>query len=468
MAFSSMEFLLYFLPIFFLFFWLTPVAYRNITLLAGSLIFYAQGSREYFAVLLVSILINFLISQKLEPVKKKRKKRRKKKAEDSQEENKKFIIKDITRRDILFWLAVAADAGVLCWFKLAGQGMPQGMSFYTFQVISYLADVYRGEVAKEQSPFRFLLYLTMFSKMGSGPITLYGDVKEELKETEVTAEKLQEGMKLFVLGLAAKVLLADRLGILWNDLQVKGYESITTGLAWIGAYAYSLKLYFDFYGYSFMAVGLGKMTGFQLPDNFQTPYMSRSVKEFYRRWHITLGRWFWKYVYVPLGGSRKGEWRTIFNLLVVWLLTGFWHGASLNFLIWGLFLCACIILERQVARFIPEGKGKVLPHLWLWIVIPVSWMCFAITDLSQLQIYLGRMTGLVAAVNENGRDWLMALQDYWGWLLAGILCSSGMAEWIFQKWKNRFWMNLLLTAVFWFCVWRVLIEGNNPFMYLNF
>lgn len=469
MTFSSMEFLLYFLPLFFFFYALTPKEYKNLTLLIGSVIFYVQGRPEYLAVLFISICVNFWFGWELQPTGKKKSRKKSSKKKKNSEINKSEKKKEkLTRRELTLIVLVVLDAAVLCGFKLFGQGMPLGMSFYTFQVISYLVDVYRGDVQREESFLCFLVYLMMFPKMGSGPITEYGAVKKELKEREVSPEKLQEGLKIFVLGLAAKVLLADRLGILWNDLQVAGYEGITTALAWIGSIAFSLKLYFDFYGYSLMAVGLGKMVGFDLPDNFRTPYLSRSVKEFYRRWHMTLGQWFLKYVYIPLGGSRKGEGRTIVNLLIVWLLTGFWHGSGANYILWGLFLGLCIIGERLLGKVIPGEKIKVLPHLYLWVVIPVSWMFFAITDLSQLQIYLERMFGFGEAVNVNPMDWYLKLKTYGYLLAAGVLCSSGLVEVVFGKFKNKWWMNLLLTALFWLCVWRVLREGNNPFMYLNF
>lgn len=458
MIFGSMKFLFYFLPVFFLAYGLTPKEYKNLTLLAGSLVMYSQGKTEYLLVVLAMTCLNYVFGLALEPREKsRRRKDREKEGNSGRKKNKG-----------LFVIAVAGNAAVLCFFKLKGGDMPLGLSFYTFQAISYLVDVYRGETAGERNLVSFLVYLLMFPKSASGPITAYGDIKRELWDRRVTAEGFQTGLKLLTVGLALKVLLADRLGYLWNDLMVTGYESITWKLAWIGAFAYSLKLYFDFYGYSLMAVGLGRMLGFHLPENFRLPYLSGSVREFYRRWHITLGTWFRKYVYIPLGGSRRGACRTVINLLAVWLLTGFWHGTGMNYLIWGMFLGMCVILERGFSRLFPKSRLGALSHLYLWFVIPISWMCFAITDLPQLQIYLGRMFGIGEAVNANPQDWYMALRQYGGYLAAGFLCSLGVIEAAFRKWKNRFWMNLLLAAVFWYCAYRVLMEGNNPFMYLNF
>lgn len=460
MFFGSMEFLFYFLPVFFLIYGLTPKEYKNLTLLSGSLVLYSQGKPAYLFVILAMACLNFRIGRKLQPTEKRRSTKDKEKAGNSRSKSKK--------NKYLFFFSVAGNAAVLCAFKLKGGDMPLGFSFYTFQTISYLVDVYRGEVSGEQSLVRFLVYLLMFPKAGSGPITAYGDVKRELAKRRVTAEGFQTGLKILTIGLAMKVLLADRLGFLWNDLKVTGYESISLKLAWIGAFTFSLKLYFDFYGYSLMAVGLGRMVGFHLPGNFRTPYLSGSVREFYRRWHITLGKWFCKYVYIPLGGSRRGGVRTVINLLVVWLLTGFWHGTGANYLIWGMFLGVCIIAERGLAKLFPTWRPRILSHLYLWFVIPISWVCFAIADLPQLQIYLSRMFGIGEAVNVNPQDWYLALQKYGGYLAAGLFCSLGVIELVFKRWKNRLWMNLILAAVFWYCAWRVLTEGNNPFMYLDF
>lgn len=379
----------------------------------------------------------------------------------------------------LLVLAVVCNAGLLALFKsgLFGGKLPLGMSFYTFQALSYLIDVYRGEVPAEASLTRFATYMAMFPRLASGPIVSYREVSGDLLRRKISAGEVQRGLMLFTAGLAAKVLLADRVGLLWHEVQVIGFESISTPLAWIAAVAYSLMLYFDFYGYSLMAVGLGAMLGFELPENFREPYIALSVRDFYRRWHITLGRWFCRYMYVPLGGSRKGELRTALNLLLVWLLTAFWHGWSVNFLIWGLLLWILIVLERQGARLTRrytikrEGLRRLLclpRHLYLWAVIPVTWMCFAITDLGQLQIYLGRMFNLVPQAAVSRGDWLQALENYGPVLLAGgTACLPFLKKW-FRRWKDRLVVKVLLAALFWLCVWRITVEGDNPFMYRMF
>lgn len=378
------------------------------------------------------------------------------------------------KRKILLIIAVVLNIVLLGIFKygVTGGELPLGISFYTFQILSYLIDVYRGEQRRETSFVHLATYIVMFPQLISGPIVSYGEVRDSLRQREFTAAGVQEGLKVFTMGLAAKVLLADRIGLLWVEVQVTGFESISTPLAWIAAAAYSLKLYFDFHGYSLMAVGLGRMLGFELPANFKNPYMANSVRDFYRRWHITLGRWFCRYVYIPLGGNRKGELRTCFNLIVVWVLTAVWHGDTINFLIWGLLLVLLIITERQLARIrLPEilrVPVKILSHLYLWAVIPVTWMCFAITDIHQLQVYLGRMFGVLPGLRVSAGDWRSALGNYGGLFLTGFFASTPGMQKIFRRLKNHPVGVVILAVLFWLCVWRLQIDGQNPFMYRSF
>lgn len=464
MIFSSIEFLLCFFPVFLLFYSLTPQKLKNVTLLTGSLIFYAFGDIRYLPLLMVSILFNFYIGRNMTGLGRRK---------GTYGKHKRRRIKKKNRQ--LLTAAVIVNIGVLILAKyvFGKTGLPLGISFYTFQVLSYLIDVYREEQKKELSFMRFAIYISMFPQLVSGPIVAYGEVRRELQDREFSAETLQEGLKIFTVGLAAKVLLADRIGILWHDVQVTGFESISTPLAWLGAVAFSLKIYFDFYGYSLMAVGLGRMFGFNLPQNFREPYMAVTVRDFYRRWHVTLGRWFCKYIYIPLGGNRRGELRTVLNLLAVWILTGIWHGSTANFLIWGIMLWLLIVLERQsealgISKVFDRGILKAIPHLYLWAVIPVTWMCFAITDVSQLQVYLGRMFGFVQGIRVSAGDWKRALETYWYLFGAGFLAATPMVKKLFRRWKDNPAGIIILAALFWLCVWRLQVEGQNPFMYSNF
>ena len=463
MIFSSIEFLLLFLPIFLLCYRLSPDKIKNVVLLAGSLIFYALGEPRYLALLMVSILVNYITALHLEQSARQ-------KGKDKRQKKSKYE----KRRRRLFFAAVIGNIGILTFFKaVSGEAeLPLGISFYTFQMLSYLIDVYRGEQRRETSFVRLATYVTMFPQLISGPIVSYGEVRDSLQRRKFSAETLEEGMKVFTVGLTFKVLLADRLGLLWHDVQVTGFESISTPLAWLAAIAYSMKIYFDFYGYSLMAVGLGRVLGFELPENFRMPYMARSVRDFYRRWHITLGRWFCRYVYIPLGGNRMGELRTVCNLLAVWMLTAIWHGGTANFLIWGMLLWLLIVFERQLGalgfdRIFQKGPLKVIPHLYLWIVIPVTWVCFAVGDVSQLQIYLGRMFGTVEAVSVSAGDWAKALQNYWYLLGIGVIACTPVLQKGYKRWKDNIFCKLILVTLFWLCVWRLQVEGQNPFMYFR-
>lgn len=451
MVFSSIEFLLYFLPIFLILYALTPKAYKNITLLVGSTVFYAMGELKFILLLMVSLVVNYLIGLDLAAA--GRRSRRK--------ENK---------RKFLLAAAVAGNVGVLLAFKLvAGRwGLPLGISFYTFQIISYLVDVYRGTVGRETSLLRFSTYVAMFPRVVSGPIVRYGEVEQSLKNPEMTAAGVQEGLKVFTMGLASKVLLADRIGLLWHQVQTTGFESISTPLAWLAAIAYSLEIYFDFYGYSLMAVGLGKMLGYDLPCNFREPYMAKSVREFYRRWHMTLGNWFKEYVYIPLGGNRCGELRTVGNLLVVWILTAVWHGSTLNFLIWGLLLWFFITMERLLEGVKVVKQMELFPRLYLWAVIPVTWMCFAIPEIADLQIYLGRMFRITEGINVSAGDWQRALADYKWLFVAGFVACTPLVGRIFHKIRNHIAGEFLLGILFWICVLQLIEAGENTFMYFRF
>lgn len=464
MVFSSVEFLLLFLPIFLILYRLSPDGMKNAVLLVGSLIFYAFGEPEYLALLMVSVLANYMIALHLGQGTRQRDRNKRQKKSKYEK-----------RRKRLFAGALIANIGVLVLFKAEpGElGLPLGISFYTFQILSYLIDVYNGEEKRETSFIRLATYITMFPQLISGPIVSYGEVRGSLWERSFTAEGLEDGFKVFTVGLVYKVLLADRVGLLWREVQVTGFESISTPLAWLAAIAYSMKIYFDFYGYSLMAVGLGRMLGFELPENFRHPYMACSVRDFYRRWHMTLGRWFRRYVYIPLGGNRRGELRTVCNLLAVWALTAVWHGSTANFLIWGMLLWLLIVFERQLSalgadRLVKKGPLRIVPHLYLLAVIPVTWMCFAVTDVSQLQVYLGRMFGVTEGIRVNGGDWMKALGNYWYLLGIGAVASTPLLKKCFDRWKNNIFCKLLLAVLFWFCVWRLQVEGQNPFMYFTF
>ena len=455
LVFSSLEFLFRFLPVFLAAFYLTPPRYRNVTLFAGSILLYACAQPQYVLLLLAVTALNYLVGIRAGAAAGIRHRRKR-------------------RAVMLGWLllAGAADLGILVFFKIMGASgnlaLPLGLSFYTFKLVSYQADVFRGRIEAEMSFWRFASYICMFPQITSGPIMRYEDASGSLRGERVLPEQFAEGLRLLVLGFAAKVLLADRLGILWNDIRTIGFESISTPLAWLGAFAYSLQLYFDFQGYSLMAAGMGMMLGFPEIKNFNQPYSAVSVSDFWRRWHMTLGSWFRDYVYIPMGGNREGTGRLVRNLLIVWLLTGLWHGNGWNFVLWGLVLGGIIIAEKLTYGSWLKRR-KVLSHIYVLVLVPLTWMIFAITDLKELGIYFARLFPFFGIGQTlNAGDVWKYLSLYWPFLLAGAVCCVPALEVLYEKWKKTWPAAVLLMLLFWAAVYRLSISAGNPFLYFSF
>lgn len=450
MVFSSFEFLFRFLPVFLMIYFIAPEKFRNLVLFAGSIVFYTYGEAAYVLLLLASVVVNYLIGVEM---------------------NSQWARgSDISRRVLLF-TALFYDFGMLFFFKYSGmtEKLPLGISFYTFQIAAYVMDVYWKKVPEERSFINLGTYLTMFPQLIAGPIVNYAEVNKNLRKRTVTVAEFDQGIRILIIGLGAKVIVADRIGMLWNSVQTIGFNSISTKLAWLGAMAYSMELYFDFSGYSMMAIGLGKMLGFQIPVNFRFPYISKSITEFWRRWHITLGRWFRDYVYIPLGGNRRGKGRTLFNLFVVWSLTALWHGADYNFLIWGGMLLGLMFIEKLFLYPYLE-KSKVLSHLYLLLVVPVTWVAFAISDVHQLGIYLARMFPFVRIETGviNPQDFMNYLQDYAGLLLIGAIFSTPLPAKIYGRIKNSVVGTFAVAVIFFLSMYYLAISENNPFLYFNF
>lgn len=445
MGLSDLNFLFRFLPAFLLLYYLCPARYRNGVLFGGSIVFCGFGSLTGTLVLLGSVTVNYVLVRCMD-----------------------------CRQDSLSWrrcwlsAAVLFNAGLLCFYKYGMPALPPGISFYTFTLLSMDFDVYLN---REKPPCSWLelgTYAAMFPKLLSGPIATYHETIAQVRRRKVTARKIEYGLSLAIAGLAFKIIIADTVGILWHDIQTVGFESISTPLAWMGAAAYSVQLLFDFQGYSLMALGLGSMLGFDLPRNFDHPYRSRSISEYYRRWHMSLGQWFREYLYIPLGGSRKGSARTAFNLLTVWIVTGIWHGVTLNFLLWGLLLGLLIVLEKfWLGRFL--SRHGWISRLYVWILIPLTWVIFAIPDLDGLRIYFTRLfpfRGGGIAVSKN--DWLRYGRNYLGFFLAALAVSCPAADYIWKKYWNTLAAKAVLFALFWLCVYRLVNGLHNPFLYLNF
>lgn len=446
LVFSDLKFIFIFLPVTVALYYIVPKKLKNYILLAGSLLFYGLGSWWQAGLLALDTVINYFLAGT-------------------------FSVQDASsrRRRFFFWLTVIMNTAVLVWFKCRGT-IPIGISFYTFQILAYQADVYRGECHREESLMRFATYLFFFPKLQEGPITRYDEVVGYFYRPICRAENLEEGFRIFALGLAYKVLLADKLAGLWRQLSVIGYDSVSTPMAWLGMAAYTLELYFDFNGYSLMAVGIGKMFGFSLPQNFLFPYSSVSVSEFYRRWHATLGTWFRDYVYIPLGGSRRGMARTIVNLLLVWLLTGLWHGMQWNFVLWGVSLFVLIALEKLFLRGILE-KVPAFGHVYVLFVIPMTWMLFANRNLADLCTFFSRLFPFAGCgSNVFAGDWLEYGLGYAPYLLAGcmFLIPSFERFLVDARKKYRVVTTVLLAALFWASIYSIHSSAENPFMYLQF
>ncbi|MCL1835757.1 MAG: MBOAT family protein [Oscillospiraceae bacterium] len=471
MLFSSIVFLFRFLPAALLLYFISPKKLKNLTLLVCSLVFYSWGEVKYLWIMAAVILINYICGLLI-----------------GRSGGK--------ARKLYLAVAIAGSLSMLLYFKYAGffaenanrlfgtgisvaaaATLPLGISFYTFQSMSYSIDVYRRTVQHESNIVNFGAYVAMFPQLIAGPIVRYTDVSARLRRPEgrVTLQRFDEGASLFVFGLAKKVLLADGVNMLWTDIvgAYSGGKLVTEGvgianasapLAWLGVVAYALYIYNDFSGYSLMAIGLGKILGFDFPSNFDQPYMSRSITEFWRRWHITLSSWFREYVYQPLGGNRKGLPRQIVNLAIVWLLTGFWHGAGWNFLIWGLYYFLFLSAEKL---FLSKAldKGRVWPRIYTLAVVCVGWAIFAAGDPG---VGLGALFRALFAPG-GGTGALYFARNYAGILAVAAFFSCGVPAMLYDKVKHRAWVRAGMTAALLIiCVSYMVAGGYKPFLYFNF
>lgn len=468
MVFSSFVFLFQFLPVFLLIYFAVPEKLKNIVILIGSLIFYFYGIKEhpaYLILIILSVIINYVTA---------------------------LLIDHYQDRSVQkFWLLIGMlyNIGSLFIFKylnflfenmnlalqLTGAQqrlpyvhlvLPVGISFYTFQISSYLIDVYRKKFPAERSVITLGTYLCLFPQLIAGPIVTFAEVREQLHKRTHSLQYLEDGLREFTIGLSIKVLIANRVGGIWSQAAAIGYESISTPMAWLALIAFSLQIYFDFYGYSLMAKGLGIIMGFHFPDNFKTPYLSLTVTEFWRRWHITLGSWFREYVYIPLGGNRNSHLR---NLCIVWLLTGLWHGASWNFILWGLFSFLLIMFERKFYGEVLNSR-PFLGHIYMTVFILFSWLLFAVSDMTQLGIYFIRMFPFLtenSSVVFQG-DFVKQLKECALPLLAGFICCSNIPRQIYEKHKYTLPVTLILVLLFWGCVYSMYLGLDDPFLYYQF
>lgn len=466
MVFSSTIFLCVYLPLVLLGYYICPKKGRNLFLLIVSLVFYAWGEPKYVFLMIFSILVNYIFGRLM----------------DKHRENKK-------RLKLMLVLSVVIDIGLLSVFKytdfiitnvnaifganfdLLNIALPIGISFYTFQAMSYTIDVYRDDVRVQKNLIDFGMYITMFPQLIAGPIVRYADVQDQLADRSVTTADFSEGVMRFVVGLGKKVLLANQMGAVWSEIYALGGD-VSALMAWTGAIAYTFQIYFDFSGYSDMAIGLGRMFGFKFPENFRYPYQSVSITDFWRRWHITLSTWFKEYLYIPLGGNRRGLARQALNLLIVWSLTGFWHGAGWNFVMWGLYYFVILFIEKLFLLKALDKLPKFFRHVYALLLIIIGWVIFASDDVSVLLPYLGSMFGANGAI--GGMD-VYTLLTKAVLLIICCIASTELPKKLFlsaagaMNEKAAFTLkSVLMIALLALSMILLIGDSYNPFLYFRF
>lgn len=463
MIFSSLEFIFIFLPILLIIYYITPNKYRNYVLLFGSIIFYFIGVKDhqaYMLLLAISVIINYFIGRLIGKNKKY---------------SKIMLIFGIIYNLSFLFVFKYYDFVVSIISKISTKEiktlnltLPLGISFYTFQVIGYLIDVYKEKYDPEKSILNFSTNMIFFAKIISGPIVQFDDMKKQLEGRPYKLSKFIQGVRYFIVGLGLKTIIADNIGIMWNDILMIGIESISTPLAWLGIFTYAFEIYFDFWGYSVMAQGIGKMFGIDIPDNFNLPYLSKSFTEFFRKWHITLGTWFKNYIYIPLGGNRKGTIRTLLNLFIVWVITGLWHGANWNFIIWGIFIWILIVNEKLWLKKYLD-KYPIIGHIYMMFFIPLTWTIFNITNLSQLNIMFEKLFPFFGS-NEviDNLDFVKYIKDYGILMIISLICSTKLPKNLIEG-KEYNWIEIVaLLAIFWLSVYLLYTGLSNPFLYFSF
>lgn len=468
MLFSSIVFLFTFLPAVMILYYLLPVRFRNVILLLASLVFYAWGEAVYLFLMLLSILFNYFSGLDI--------------ARNLQD-------KRAAKRSLVFNLII--NLAVLGFFKYEGfvldtlngilpvhisyhaLPLPIGISFYTFQILSYIIDVYRGNVKVQTNLPNFALYVTMFPQLIAGPIVQYADVDEQLASREISRTKFGEGSMYFIRGLAKKVLLANTSGMIFTEVSGLAKDNIAVMTAWLGAFAYMFQIYFDFSGYSDMAIGLGKMFGFEFNMNFNYPYVSKSITEFWRRWHISLSSWFRDYVYIPLGGNRVSKIKHIRNLLIVWFLTGLWHGAAWNFVAWGLYYGVILIIEKYLLSPVLDRLPDVVRHIYSIVLVVIGWVLFFSSSFGQAADYIRVMFGAGAHGFADRESMYLLTSNLILWLIL-IFGSTPLVHFRYEhmlrskKWNTTIINSVVYAALFIVCIAYLVTETYNPFLYFRF
>ena len=471
MVFSSLIFLCIFLPLVIVIYMVCPAKFRNFFLLLASLLFYAWGEPCYILIMLFSTVFDYINGRLMEYFENKNQKR---------------------KRKWILLLSIVGNLGILFFFKYSNLliqswnqltesswksleiALPIGISFYTFQTMSYTIDVYRGDAKVQKNLITFGAYVSLFPQLIAGPIIRFKDVAEQLDSRKENDSLFCQGMIRFMAGLGKKVLIANQVGVLWKEISAMGINNLTTATAWLGILAFTLQIYFDFSGYSDMAIGLGAMFGFSFPENFNYPYESKSITEFWRRWHISLGTWFREYVYIPLGGNRKGRGRQIINLSIVWLLTGLWHGAYMNFVLWGIYYGVLLIIEKMLWEPVLKKIPSALQHAYTMLFVMFGWALFSWQDMADSAGYFKTMffCGGAGVVDQQT---MYLLSSNVLLLLAAIIGSLSVLKRIAEK---HFFPEetvrrdvagiFFIVVMFIACVAMLVNSSYNPFLYFRF
>lgn len=480
MVFSTLVFLYLFLPLTLIIYYASPKKAKNLIILLSGILFYSWGEPIYVVVMLISTMIDYTAGLIL-----------------NRFENNKTI------RRVCLIVSIVMNLGLLGIFKYGGfiaaninaifgtelidinnmyffgieylpmNTLPIGISFFTFQSMSYTIDLYLGNVKVQKNPISFAAFVTLFPQIVAGPIVRYDDVAKELDDRSITLDLIYDGIIKFIIGLSKKVIIANSIGALWTAVKDTDISQVSVLSSWLGILAFTFQIYFDFSGYSDMAVGLGKMMGFNFPKNFDYPYLSRTISEFWRKWHITLGAWFKSYVYFPMGGNRKGMGRTVFNLAVVWFLTGVWHGASWNFIVWGSLYGVIIIIEKLFLGKVLQKLPVFIGRIYTMLLVILGWVLFDTADLATAGNYIARMFGAGGAELIDSTS-LYYLATYG---ITFIICIIGCTDLPKKaaealKKKSAPLVNYggiaVLTGMFVLCAAYLVDQTYNPFLYFNF
>ena len=470
MIFNSMMFLWIFLPIILVLYYIVPNKLKNLFLMLISLVVYAWGSLESLTVLLTSIVVNYFIGILINAQKKNRLKK------------------------IFFGAGMLFNIGILCYYKYSNFFIstackilgnttfnmidiliPVGISYFTFSSMSYLFDIYRQEAKVQKNPINLALYISFFPKVMMGPIESYKDFEVFINEKDLSIDNMADGIKRFVYGLSKKVIIANSMAVIADTIFDSDISMITTRIAWIGSLCYTIQIYFDFSGYSDMAIGLSKMLGFNLKENFDLPYNSQSITEFWRRWHISLSTWFKNYLYIPLGGNRKGNFRTYLNLFIVFLVTGLWHGASWNFIVWGVYNGLFMVVERIfLKKILDKNKFKIINHIYTLLVVITSWIYFRISDINKAVEYVRIMFTKTTLLPEkmvylsNVLTTSNLIIFVIGIIFAGIVPALYRKTSKLKNIYEVFIEPIIIVTLFLMSIMYIVNGTYNSFIYMNF